>query len=206
MGMRARLLLAALVVTWTAAPVRAQWMATPYLGANVAGDLEFRRGGPGVSVAYLGHRLGFELDVERYHHFFKDSHVANPDPGGRPNCAPGTIGPCTDINTDAIGVMGNLVAPFRIGDATKWLSYAAAGLGVMHAWFEHPDDRYDVSQNDLVFDVGAGVVRSFSDHVGLRGDLRYLRAPVDETARRGRYFEDYGFWRVTVGITFGLLR
>ena len=39
--------------------------------------------------------------------------------------------------------------------------------------------------------------------VGLRVDLRYLHALVDESARKGGYFKDYGFWRASVGFTIG---
>jgi hypothetical protein len=39
--------------------------------------------------------------------------------------------------------------------------------------------------------------------VGLRVDARYYRALVDEDAGEGGYFEDYDFWRISVGVTFG---
>ncbi len=57
-----RFLLTALVVTWTAAPGYAQWVATPYLGMNVSGDVEQRKGGPGGSISYFGGLVGFEFD------------------------------------------------------------------------------------------------------------------------------------------------
>lgn len=85
--MRARdgILFSVLVVASTAVPAQAQWVVTPYLGINLAGDAEFRRGGPGVSGGYFGDRLGFEFDLQRYHHFFKDKNVdLVPN-----NCAPG---------------------------------------------------------------------------------------------------------------------
>ena len=39
--------------------------------------------------------------------------------------------------------------------------------------------------------------------VGLRVDARYHRALVDEDAAGGGYREDYAFWSVSVGVTFG---
>ena len=60
-----RFLLTALVVTWTAAPGYAQWVATPYLGMNVSGDVEQRKGGPGGSISYFGGLVGFEFDFQR---------------------------------------------------------------------------------------------------------------------------------------------
>jgi opacity protein-like surface antigen len=200
MRLRGGILLTVLIVVWTAAPARAQWVATPYLGVNLAGDAEFRRGGPGGSVGYFGGWLGFEFDVERYHHFFKDENVdLIPD-----NCVPDVVtNPCTDLNTDAWSFMGNVVAPIR-SKAAKWRPYGTAGLGVIHVWIEGPGDQYDIGQNNPAFNVGGGVIYSLNTRVGLRGDVRYFRAFVDESKREGGYFRDYGFVRATVGVTFGL--
>jgi hypothetical protein len=201
MRVRNGILLTVLVVAWAPFPAQAQWLATPYLGINLGGDTEFRRGGPGVSGGYLGDRLGFELDVQRYHHFFKDTNVdLVPN-----NCAPGVSGPCIDLNTDASSYTGNAVALFR-GKGAKWRPYGTAGLGVIHAWFEGPGDQYDVGQTNTSLNVGGGVMYSVKGRVGLRGDLRYCRAFVDEDEREGGYFKDYGFWRATFGVTFRLSR
>src|SRR5262245_61921638 len=75
MGISRGILLSTMVIVWTAAPAHAQWVATPFLGMNLAGDAEFRRGGPGGSVGYFGSWLGFEFEAQRYHHFFKDTNV-----------------------------------------------------------------------------------------------------------------------------------
>jgi len=191
------------VVAWTTAPAQAQWSITPHLGANVAGDVEFRRGGPGGSLGYLGDRLGFELDFQRYIHFYKDSEVFPLDPTAPPNCTPAVARvPCRDINTDAMGFMGNVVVPFRTRGATNWLPYTTAGLGVIRSW-TNEQDRH---QTNLGMSLGGGAIYSLSGRVGLRGDVRYLRGFVDESKRAGVHYEDYGFWRVTLGATFGRLR
>ena len=157
------------------------------------------QGGPGGSVGYFGGWLGFELDVQRYHHFFKDKNVdLVPN-----NCAPGVGPQCTDLNTDAWSFMGNVVAPIR-SKGVKWRPYGTVGLGVIHSWVEGPGDQYDIGQNNPAFNVGGGVIYSLNTRVGLRGDLRYFRAFVDESKREGGYFRDYGFVRATVGVTFGL--
>jgi hypothetical protein len=133
MRVRSAILLTLLVVAWTVAPAQAQWVVTPYLGINLAGDAEFRRGGPGVAGGYFLDRLAFEFDVHRYHHFFKDKNVdLVPN-----NCAPGVPPPCIDLNTDAWSFMGNVVAPIRSKGA-KWRPYGTAGLGVFHVWVEGP--------------------------------------------------------------------
>lgn len=204
MPFRRCILLTVLVVAGVAAPAQAQVVATPYIDTNVAGDVETGRGGVGASVAYYFRgRLGFELDVERHGHFFKDEDVADLVP------AEGV-----DLDTDATLFMGNVVAPFRIqGAAGIWCPYGTAGLGVIHAVFDSTVFRggadqgaYDTHQNDLAFNVGGGVMHALTDLVGIRVDARYFHALVDENAGKGGYFKDYGFWRVSVGVTLGFPR
>ncbi len=192
-------LLTMLFMAATAAPADAQWVGIPYLGVNLAGDAEFRRGGPGGAIGYFGARLGFEFDIQRYNHFFRDENVdLVPN-----NCGPATKGACIDLNTDAWSFMGNVVAPLRSKGA-KWRPYGAAGLGVMHPWIEGPGDEYDIAQNDLAFNAGGGVVYALNQRVGLRADVRYFRALVDESKREGGYFKDYGFARATIGVSIRL--
>jgi opacity protein-like surface antigen len=199
------ILLTLAATAWTAASAQAQWVVTPYLGINLAGDAEFRRGGPGVSVAVFGGRLGFEFDVERYNHFYKDKDLAHLVAN---NCGVGPTGePCTDLNTDAIGYMGNVIVPIRLTDAKNWRPYATAGLGVIHSWVTDPSDTVaDTNQNNVAFDFGGGVMYSLNKRVALRGDVRYFLAFVDEAKRGGFYFNDYGFLRATFGVTFGFPR
>ena len=207
MGQRC-ILFSVLITASTPAIAHAQWVIAPYLGVNVAGDVEFRRGGPGVSAGYFVGPLGFEFDVERYQHFFKDSRVSPLDPTAPPNCTGTQMDParrpCTDIDTDAVGCMGNVVVPIRSGRASKWRPYGAAGVGVIRGWTNEPEiDRH---QNDIGYNAGGGVMFSLGRHVGLRGDLRYFRVLVDESDSANVYREDYGFWRVALGLTLGFPR
>jgi hypothetical protein len=188
-------------VAWTAAPVHAQWVITPQLGANLAGDVEFRRGGPGASVGYFGRRLGVELEFQRYQHFFKDSEIVPLDPGAPPNCTR-SVSRCVDINTDAMGFMGNVVMPFRGTGTTRWRPYGSAGFGVIRAW----TNEKSRAQNDLGWSISGGTLYSLGRRVALRGELRYSRAFADENRRGGVYSKDYGFWRVTLGVRFGAPR
>jgi opacity protein-like surface antigen len=188
-----------MVTAATATPAQAQWIGTPYIGVNLAGDAEFRRGGVGAAFGYIGDRLGAELDVERHHHFFKDKNVdLVPN-----NCAAGGSPACIDLNTRAWRLMGHVVAPLR-GRGQKWRPYGTAGFGVIRPWIEGPGDRYDVKQSDFAFSVGGGVIYSRKDRVGFRADVRYLRGLVDESKREGAYFRDYGFLHASVGLTVRL--
>jgi opacity protein-like surface antigen len=199
MKLRAAMLL---VTVFGATAAQAQVVATPYFDSNVAGDVEIGRGGVGVSLGYYWRRLGLELDLERHPHFFKDEDVAGLVP------APGI-----DLNTDATLLFASAVLPYRLeGRAGIWCPYLVAGLGVIRAEFESRALRPSAGQSgttkqdDLSFAVGGGVMHALTQLVGLRVDLRYLHALVDESARKGGYFEDYGFWRVSAGFTIGFPR
>jgi opacity protein-like surface antigen len=175
-----------------------QWLATISLGTNV-GDVEKRKGGIGGSIGYVGRRLGFELDLERYWHFFKDSDIGNT----------GDV-MAEDVDTRATSLMGNLVVPIDVGDATRWRPYGIAGLGVIRATFKRSAvNQSDVHQTDPAFNVGAGVIRSLGSRVGLRGDLQYFRAfaetnkalPPGQRGDVSGFYRDYGFLRGTVAVT-----
>lgn len=124
------------------------------------------------------------------------------------NCGVGPVDfTCADLNTDAIGFMGNAVAPLRLAGAKNWRPYATAGVGVIRSWVTDPSNTVaDTHQNNVAFTVGGGVMYSLNRHIGLRGDVRYFRALVNEDTREGFYFNDYGFVRATVGVILGFPR
>ena len=202
MRFRRGMLLTVLITTWTAAPGYAQWVATPYVGINISGTVEKRKGGPGGSISYFGGVLGFEFDCQRYQHFFKDEDVVDLAPGSCVDCPDRTA----DFDTDAGSFFGNVVAPIHIQGATRWRPYAAAGLGVIRAWLDSTVDQRDTHQNNFGFNVGGGVMYSLGKRIGVRADLRCFRALVDEDKREGAFLRDYGFWRTTVGVTLGFPR
>ena len=174
-------LVLALAVLVSAAPARAEIVATGYLDNNVAGDVQGGRPGAGASVGYYWRgRIGFELDAERHGHFFRDQDVADLAPSG------------VDINTGAALASANVVAPYC------WqVRPPADGAGT------HRRPRYDLrlvrgdcddagadggftkSQANLAVNAGAGVMHALTRLVGVRVDARYLHAFVDENATAG---------------------
>jgi hypothetical protein len=181
-----------------AAPANAQVVVSPHVNAKVAGDVETERGGAGVSVGYYlpawrGLGLGLELGAGWYGHFFRDEDVAS------------LVAEGVDLNTDALILMGNLVMPVSIPRAPIWRPYATVGLGVIHAIFAVPGGAdTDTEQDDLALNAGVGMMHQLNRLLGLRADVRYYHAFVDENAGEGGYFEDYGFWDVSVGVTLQL--
>jgi hypothetical protein len=53
------------------------------------------------------------------------------------------------------------------------------------------------------WDAGAGVMGYFADHVGLRGDVRYMRATSDLTTNVSSIDvngDKLHFWRASIGV------
>jgi opacity protein-like surface antigen len=188
--------LTAALAIGVATPANAQLVLSPHLDAKVAGDVETERGGAGVSLGYYlpawrGLGVGLELDAAWHGHFFRDGDVAELVPDG------------VDLNTDALLLMGYVVVPVSIPRAPGWRPYGIVGLGLTHALFTVPgNEEYDTDQYDLTFAAGVGMMHQLTRLLGLRADVRYYRAFVDERASDGGYFEDYGFWNISVGATF----
>lgn len=191
--MRAPLLLALAALVALAAPARAQPAGTLYLDTNVAGDVQTDRGGFGATAAYYYRGLvGLELDLEYHHHFFNDDDLV------------GLVPDDLDLNTSATLAMANVIVPFRIPGTRIWRPFATAGLGAIRSVFDVVNaDGYDTDQTNVTFDAGVGIMHSLTRLVGLRAEVRYFHAFVDESARRGGYFKDYDLWRVSFGVTFG---
>jgi hypothetical protein len=199
---RGRMVFIVLAVGWTT-PAMGQWMATGYLGTNFGG-VEKGKGGIGGSVGYVPGRLGFELDLERHWHFFKDADIGNT---GTQQAA--------DIDTRATSLMVGVVVPIGATGGARWRPYGAAGLGVIRATFNHPGPTApDIKQSDVALNAGGGVTYSVGSLVGLRLDLRYFLALADQdkplpAGQRGDgngFYRNYGFWRATVGVTFRFAR
>ena len=133
MRLQRMLFLTLVLAAVPAAPAHAQLVVTPYLGVNLAGDAEFRRGGPGGFIGFLGGRVGFEFDFQRYSHFFKDENVDSvPN-----NCV--NPAQCVDIDTDAMSLHGQRGRP-HWKHSGEVASVRTLGFGMIHAWFDGPRD------------------------------------------------------------------
>ena len=61
-----------------------------------------------------------------------------------------------------------------------------------------------MSENDLGFNVGAGLFGMITEHVGLRGEIRYFRGLTgDEGDDVEVEVSDFDYWRAYGGVTFG---
>jgi hypothetical protein len=182
----------------TAAPVHAQWSATAYVDNNAVGDVQSGRIGAGLSAGYYFHgRLGLELDGELHGHFFRDEKVAALMPDG------------VDLNTRAAIGSGNIVVPYCLHSPATgtWCPYVTTGFGIIEEILQgiaHAPgaSSFDRTQIDPAVNAGIGAMHALTPWLGLRVDARYFHAFIDEASTTG-YATDYGYWRVSVGLTFG---
>jgi opacity protein-like surface antigen len=182
------------------APEPMRFAVTPYLANNLVGDVQPGRVGLGLSLAWLPwEHFGFELDGQLHGHFFRDEDVAGlvTEEG-------------VDLDTSAALLSGSGVFRYCASSLSygTWCPYATAGVGAIHAWFQGAAKlpgatSISTTQTNLALTTGIGLTHSFTRHVGFRVDGRYFRAIVDEDARQGGYFEDYGFLRLSTGIALG---
>lgn len=205
MSLRKAVITAALaLVVSVGAPSKASadWLFTPYIGWNwggtagftdFAGDFEdefARQVNFGASLAWMGAgALGFELDFGYSPNFFED-----------------TTGDFQWGKSNVTTAMANLKvgAPFGGQTGAGIRPYASGGIGLIRSHINDVNDLFNVTSNDLGLNVGAGVAGFFTDHIGLRGDVRYFRSLQDN--QPGDEFDialgDFRFWRGTLGLTF----
>jgi opacity protein-like surface antigen len=181
----------------------ADWLVTPYVGWNWAGSANFinfsdfedkfeQRANFGVSFGWMGAGVvGWEVDL-----------------GFTPNFFQNTTGP-SDFefgDSNVTTLMGNVIVGVPIGGqhGLGFRPYAVGGVGLIRSHVGGPDDFFDISSNDWGLNVGAGAMFFFTDHFGLRGDVRYFRSLQDDEP--ADLFDiglaDFNFWRGTVGATF----
>jgi hypothetical protein len=86
--------------------------------------------------------------------------------------------------------------------------YGALGVGDLHLnvtrlsslVIPNPES---ISNDYFTFNVGGGVIGSFTDHLGVRGDLRYFRAfgiKLTDLENAGLVLDHFDFWRASVGV------
>jgi opacity protein-like surface antigen len=190
-----------LCLTGTATPASADWLFTPYLGVTFGGDADFGDVGDfsdnverkvtfgGTATWMGGGVIGFEVDL-----------------GSTPNFFESTTGPGNFefFDGNVTTLMGNLVvgAPFGGQTGTGVRPYGSVGIGLLRTNVSLGGLIDDLDRNELGFNVGGGAHVFFNDNVGIRGDLRYFRGLQGDDDEFDLDFDDFDFWRGTVGVTF----
>lgn len=181
-------------------PQMKRFIITPYMANHMAGKVQSGRVGWGMSLDYYTwEHLGFELDIERHGHFFRDEDVAD------------LVQENVDLNTSATLYSISMVRRYYLSSPTfgSWCLYATAGAGAIHAQFKGTPHvpsvpSFFTKQTNPSLSGGMGITHLFTSRVGLRFDARYFHAFVNEAANDGGYFKDYGFLRLSAGISVSL--
>jgi opacity protein-like surface antigen len=185
-------LLAAALLLFAPAAARADWLFTPYGGMTFgkdAKDLEHFTWG--ASVGWMGAGIiGVEADFNHTPNFFepKDS-TDNVDLFGSNNVT---------------SLMVNLIVGAPVGGQSGpgVRPYVSGGVGLLKTNVPGTSDFLKVNSSDFGFNLGFGAHVFASDHVGFRGDVRYVR-DLQNSDNDIRTFSvgNFDFWRWTVGVT-----
>lgn len=197
-----------------AAPARADWFLTPYLGAAFGGasnqfvlndlDDEFeQRVNFGGSFGWRSQGIiGFEVDYNVAPNFFQFT-------GGTNNFD------LFDFDSSVQTLMGNVVIAVPVGGSTGggFQPYLTGGLGTIRTQLRSESDVFDdITSNDSGFNVGGGMHFFLGSHFGIRADVRYIRGfesiddedPIEDSPFFDQRIatEVFNYSRGTVGLTF----
>jgi len=101
---------------------------------------------------------------------------------------------------------GNVIVGIPVGgqSGAGVRPYFVGGLGWMNSHQDASPGFAELNGNDFAFDLGGGVMGFFTDHVGLRGDLRYFRNVnsdlFDNDANPELKLGALDFWRASLGL------
>lgn len=178
--MRLRTGLVATAVLLTVAvlpsPARADIVLSPFAGVHFGGDTPDTPLTFGGNVTFVGRSLGLEVEAARTSDFFGDG--------------------STTVSLLTASLVGGADLP---GTGVK--PYFLAGAGLLRTNVEFANIASDTSYNNFAILLGGGLNVYVTDHVGLRGDLRYMRR-LERQSDIGiiPIASNFDFWRATVGV------
>jgi hypothetical protein len=185
-------LMGALVLALAPATARADWLFTPNIGttfgADANGNEHFTYG---ASIGWMGAGIfGWEADLSYTPEFFSgnDNSFALAD------------------DNNVVSWMANAIIgiPFGGQRGGGFRPYVAVGAGVLQRQATSADSLFTIDNSEFGFNVGGGAMGFVSDHVGFRGDLRYMRSFEDPN--EDNEFDigvgNFDYWRGTAGVTF----
>jgi opacity protein-like surface antigen len=185
---------AAIAAVLAPMPARADGWIAPWLGSAFGSNIDNGRGTFGVSAGAMGAGvIGGEVDFGYNPSFF---------------------GTQNDFgNNSVLNVMGNVIVGVPIGGTygKGVRPYVLGGIGLMRTQIDGVSNAsfFKPASSDNMFgwDAGAGVMGFFNDHIGLRGEIRYLRGTHDLSTSTGINSIDFNgnklhFWRPSIGVVF----
>ena len=180
-----KFVLVAATVAFVYAPVKAHadGYVSPFVGVNFANNSGEGRANFGVNAGGMGAGIiGGELDLGYAPSFFGNQ---------------GQYG-----SNYVMDLMGNLIVGIPVGGAhgAGVRPYGTIGLGLLRSQITGgPNGTVEVGNNELGLNAGAGVMGFLSQHVGVRGDVRYFRNLSGDTINNID-FGAFHFWRASFGV------
>ena len=178
-------------VAMVLAPIqaRADGFVTPWVGSAFGSSIQNGQTTFGVSAGGMGAGIiGGEADF---------------------GWSPSFFGTKSDFGSNTVmNLMGNVIVGIPIGGTRGGgvRPYVVGGLGLIRTQIDGGSlTNFSGTQSNNMFgwDAGAGVMGYFNQHVGLRGDVRYLRATSDLNSGV-RTIDLSGnqlhFWRASIGV------
>jgi len=195
------------VLCGLAAPARADYLFTPFIGGAFAGKTVFHTDLPSGSTESLGTHLvfggsagwlssgilGVEGDFAYAPHFFERD-------GGIPGS---TVPAASIVLTSRIAtVSGSVIVatPLRV-TGYSLRPYLIGGLGLIHTGITYTAILDPVDDNSLGMNLGVGAIGLLSPRTGLRFELRHFRTlSRDAIETTGERDARLSFWRATIGV------
>lgn len=178
MRLRVWLTMSAIVLCTAAVPstAHADIVLTPFAGLKFGGDAPDKPSTFGGGVSLVGRSLGFEVEASRTNDFFSD----------------GT----TNVSLLTAALVGGADLP---GTGIK--AYFLSGAGLLRTNVDFTDILDDTSYNNFAIMLGGGMNVYVTEHIGLRGDLRYYRR-LERQSDVGiiPIASNFDFWRASVGL------
>jgi len=117
--------------------------------------------------------------------------------------SPGYFG--SGITSSLLTAMGDVTLgiPFGPGNAPRFRPYLTGGLGLIRSHLEIAPRGYGFTRNDFGVAFGGGLAVFATDHVGVRGDLRYVQSLQDgmpADAFGGLTAGSLHYWRTSIGV------
>jgi opacity protein-like surface antigen len=189
-ALKALILTAAVGLVVAPTQARADGFVTPWVGANWGsgnnidnGRAAFGINAGGMGAGIIGGEVAFGY-------------------------SPSFFGTKNDFgNNTVLDLMGNIIVGVPVGGTHGGgvRPYLSGGVGLLRTQIDGGSlARVSSSNNMFGWNLGAGVMGYFNDHVGLRGDLRYTRGFED--LNTGNTVLDLDgsnqlhYWRISAGV------
>jgi len=184
---RLTILSATVLMLCLARDAAAQIFINPFIGTTLSSPSpsgDSSKPGYGVALGSVGRIIGFETEFAYFPELLDNS--AN-------NIAKNHV-----FTLSGEVLVGPAVGPVKV--------YVAAGMGgltldVTSVSTAVVPNSTSASETYFSFNVGGGVIGFFSDHWGVRGDVRYYRAlgfKIGENENLA--LDQFDFWRANIGL------